>query len=210
MTRIAVILLAAGRSTRFSPTGAHKLLAPIRGIPVVRLSAQAAVDAGVGDVVVVTGAEATAIVAALGQLPVRAVHADDFASGMSASVRRGVEAIRANVQAVMIALADQPMMRAEYYRTVVATWRTTGAPIVTPMYASSTGPAHPTLFAATVFDELVDVRGDTGARSVIARDPTRVAVLPIDAPVPRDIDTPEDLAEVEAALVAQEITGESR
>ena len=210
MTRIAVILLAAGRSARFSPTGAHKLLALIRGIPVVRLSAQAAVDAGVGDVVVVTGAEATSIVAALGELPVRVVHADDFASGMSASLRRGVEAVRGNVQAVMIALADQPMMRAEYYRTVAAKWHTTGAPIVTPMYASSPAPAHPTLFAATVLDELVDVRGDTGARSVIARDPTRVAVVSIGAPGPRDIDTPEDLAEVEAASVGQEITGGSR
>src|SRR5262245_26712092 len=151
MLRIAVIVLAAGRSSRFSTTGAHKLLARIHETPVVRASVNAAVAAGVGEVVVVTGAESSAVEAATADLPIRAVHAPDFADGMSASLRCGVEAVVDTADAVMIALGDQPTMRPEAYQRVAARWRVAGAAIVTPRYADSPAPAHPTLFAANVF-----------------------------------------------------------
>jgi molybdenum cofactor cytidylyltransferase len=48
------------------------------------------------------------------------------------------------------------------------------------------------LFAASVFAELLELTGDRGARAVIERDPSRLAVVDIDFPMPRDIDTPED------------------
>ena len=207
MARIAVILLAAGRSTRFAGQGGHKLLAPVAGVPVVRLSARAAIDAAVGDVVVVTGSERHAVAAVLADLPVRVVHAGDYVDGMSASLRRGVDSVRGSVEALVVALADQPTMQAETYRTVVATWRVTGASIVTPAYACATAPAHPTLFSADVLDELLDLRGDAGARSIIARDPGRVATAFIDSPAPRDIDTVEDLVAVASELTGRDLPG---
>ena len=204
MKRVAVLILAAGRSTRFSGPTAHKLLATLGTATVARKSAQNALDAAVGDVVVVTGAEATAVEAAIAGLPLRTIRAEDFADGMSASLRRGVTALRETVDAVVVALADQPTLRPEAFRRVVAAWIETGAAIVTPRYRSSAAPAHPACFSAAVFDELLELRGDVGARAVIARDPDRVAVVSMDWSAPRDIDTVDDLALVAAELRQEE------
>ena len=195
---VAVIILAAGRSTRFDSGGAHKMLASVGGSSVIRRSVSNALEASVGDVVVVTGADS--FEAALAGLPVRLVTAVEAAQGMSASLRTGVEAVKGSVDAIVVALADQPTMRPEAYRRVVSAWITSGAAIVSPRYLPTPVPAHPTLFAASVLDELIGLTGDVGARSVIARDPSRVTVAEMEWPAPRDIDTVADLMHVEAEL----------
>ena len=200
MSRIGVIVLAAGQSTRFSGHGSHKLLARLRNVSVVRHSVDAAIESGVGDVLVVTGAEATAVAAALDGLAIRVAYEPRFAEGMATSLRRGVDAFRGSVDAVIVALGDQPAMRAEAYRRVAARWRESGASIVVPHYDGAAMPSHPTLFAATVFDELLALRGDVGARSVIARNAGRVAEAALDWPPPQDIDTAGDIAVVEAEM----------
>ena len=202
MARITVLVLAAGASTRFVRPGVHKLLAALRGSPVIRWSVTRACKAGVGEVVVVAGAETAPIEAAVAGLDVRVAQALDATDGMSASLRRGVELVSDHADAVIVALGDQPTMRSDAYQRVVAVWRATGAPIVVPRYPSTTAPSHPTLFDATVFAELRALTGDVGARAVIARDPTRVAVATIDWAAPRDIDTIDDLALVEAEMQA--------
>ena len=201
VTRVGVVVLAAGRSSRFGDARAHKLLAPIRGVPLVRLSVSAAVEADVGEVVVVTGAEGTTVAASLDGLPVRVVHEPSFADGMAMSLSRGVRSFPTHA-AVVIGLGDQPGALAESYRRIVARWRNTGASIVVPRYAGAVTPAHPTLFAALVFDELLALRGDVGARSVIARDPSRVVEETLEWPPPRDVDTVEDLQAVTAEVTA--------
>jgi molybdenum cofactor cytidylyltransferase len=200
MNRAAVLVLAAGRSTRFSGPSAPKLLASLGAAPVVRWSVQNALAAAVGDVVVVTGADAAAVEAAISDLPVRTVRAGDFADGMSASLRAGVNAVRGAVDALIVSLADQPTVRPDAFRRVVAEWITTGAAIVTSRYRESAAPAHPTLFSSSVFDELLALQGDTGARSVVARAPDRVSVAVMDWPPPRDIDTTDDLERVAAEV----------
>ena len=75
-------------------------------------------------------------------------------------------------------------------RQLVEAFRTSGLPIVSPLYRDGRG--NPVLFASSVFDELRRVEGDRGGRPVIARDPARVAEVPVDAPMPADIDTPDD------------------
>jgi molybdenum cofactor cytidylyltransferase len=190
--RVGVVVLAAGRSTRFGH-GAHKLLTTIGDVPLVRLSVRAAVDAGVGEVVVVTGAKAAAVEQALDGLPVRVVREPAFADGMALSLRRGVVALARDVDAILISLGDQPSMRPDAYREVASRWSASRSPIVVPRYADGTGPAHPVLFAAEIFAELLALEGDTGARSTITRDPSRVAEAALPWPAPRDVDTPEDL-----------------
>ena len=198
MARIAVIVLAAGQSTRFSDRGAHKLLAPLGGATVVRHAVRAAVESGVGDVHVVTGAEAPGVAAALDGLDVRLVHEPAYADGMATSLRRGVSTLGSSVDAALIALGDQPALRPRAYQLVAAAWRNSEAAIIVPRYAGSDAPSHPALFDATVFDELLSLRGDVGARAVIAREPNRVEEVRLDWAPPRDIDTANDLALVAA------------
>ena len=64
--------------------------------------------------------------------------------------------------------------------------------IVAPVYRGVQG--TPVLFALEVFPELRALTGDGGARTVVNADPGRVTRVAIDAPMPPDVDTPEDYA----------------
>ena len=198
MPNVGIVVLAAGRSTRFKQGSASKLLAVVGGVPLVRSAVTAAIESGVGDVVVVTGHRAHEVAAALDGLRVRLTLEPTFADGMAASLRRGVIE-HAETSAVMVGLGDQPGMRPDAYRRVARRWRISGAPIVVPRYAGSSAPAHPVLFAAPVFAEILALRGDTGARAIIARDRARVAEEALEWAAPDDVDTVEDLQAFDSA-----------
>lgn len=185
---IAAIVLAAGASTRM---GRPKLTLPMPdGRPLVRVTVEHVLAAGLDDVVVVVGGDARAVGAALGPLPVRIVENPRYAEGQSTSLRAGLDALRPGTGAVVVALGDQPIPDPDVIRRLVAAFRTSGRPIVAPVYRDGRG--NPVLFGAALFGELRAVTGDWGGREVIARDPARVAEVPVDMPMPADLDTPED------------------
>jgi molybdenum cofactor cytidylyltransferase len=184
---IAAIVLAAGASTRM---GRQKLTLPLGdGRPLVRVAVERVVAAGLDDVVVVTGRESEAVASALRGLAVRMAHNSRYADGQSTSLRAGLDALAPGTEAAVVALGDQPV-DPRVIRRLVATFQATHRPIVAPVYRDGRG--NPVLFASSVFDELRRVEGDRGGRPVIARDPERVAEVSVDAPMPADIDTPED------------------
>jgi molybdenum cofactor cytidylyltransferase len=204
LAHIGVVVLAGGRSSRFVGSGEHKLLAHIDGKAIIRISAAVALDSQVGRVVVVTGANAEGVAWALDGLDVELVHAREFAAGMSASLRSGVEALE-SADAIVVTLGDQPGLRSAAIRHVVQGWRETGAQIVIPRYDGTDRPAHPVLFTRSVYPELLALDGDVGARSVIVRDPGRVAVVPLDWSAPHDVDTMNDVK-----LAAADVAAASR
>jgi molybdenum cofactor cytidylyltransferase len=191
MSRIGVVVLAAGRSTRFVAR-TSKLLTSVDGAPLVRHAVNAAIDARVGDVVVVTGDRSDAMAAALEGLGARIVHEPRSAEGMAISLRRGVSELM-SADAIMIALGDVPDVLPTAYRRIAARWQATGAAIVVPRYAGARVPSHPTLFAASLFGDLLALEGDVGARSVIARHTSKVVEEPLAWSAPRDVDTLQDL-----------------
>jgi molybdenum cofactor cytidylyltransferase len=185
---IAAIVLAAGTSSRMAR---QKLLLPMAdGRPLVRMAVEQVLAAGLDDAVVVLGRDAEAVARALATLPIRTVVNPRYAEGQSTSLRAGLDALRPGTEAAVIALGDQPLPDPAVIRRLVATFRTAGRPIVVPVYRDGRG--NPVLFAPALFDELRAVTGDQGGRGVIARDPSRVAEVPVGAPMPADIDTPED------------------
>jgi molybdenum cofactor cytidylyltransferase len=169
----------------------QKLLLPMAdGRPLVRMAVEQVLAAGLDDAVVVLGRHAEAVARALATLPIRTVVNPRYAEGQSTSLRAGLDALRPGTEAAVIALGDQPLPDPAVIRRLVATFRTAGRPIVVPVYRDGRG--NPVLFAPALFDELRAVTGDQGGRGVIARDPSRVAEVPVGAPMPADIDTPED------------------
>ncbi len=185
---IAAIVLAAGTSTRM---GRQKLTLPMAdGRPLVRVAVEQVLAAGVDDTVVVLGGDAEAVALALAPLPVRTVVNPSYAEGQSTSLRAGLDALRPGTDAALVALGDQPLPDPDVIRRLVAAFRTSGRPIAAPVYRDGRG--NPVLFAAALFGELRAVTGDRGGREVIARDPGRVVEVPVDTPMPADIDTPED------------------
>jgi molybdenum cofactor cytidylyltransferase len=184
---IAGLVLAAGASSRF---GGHKLLARIGGTPLVRGVVEQAVCCALDPVFVVVGREAEAVREALAGLPVEIVQNPEFERGLSTSIRRGMAALPAEVEAVVILLADQPLPSPVVVTRLAEAFRTSERPIVVPLYAGERG--NPVLFGASMFPELLRLTGDSGARGLIASDPARVEPVPFDFPPPPDIDTPED------------------
>ncbi len=116
---VSAVVLAAGASTRM---GAPKLLLPFGGEPLVRRAVRQVSAAGFDDVLVVVGSEHEATLAALEGLPVRHAVNLQFASGMGSSFRTAVEHLP-DSDAAMFALADQPFVTTNEYRTVLDTYR---------------------------------------------------------------------------------------
>jgi molybdenum cofactor cytidylyltransferase len=184
---IAAIVLAAGLSRRM---GRPKLLLPVEGRPVLRITVEGVLATGVEPVVVVTGTEHRELVDALAGLPVVLVHNPSPEAGQASSIRIGVRALPRETEAVLIALGDQPFVPSRVIGALLAALRKTGKAIVAPRYRDGRG--NPVLFGRETFAELLEVSGDQGARSVVERDASRVALVDFDLPMPQDVDTPED------------------
>ena len=197
---IAGLLLASGASLRF---GSNKLLAPLAGRAVVRWSAEALVGE-VSETYVVVPEQSRELRAALAGLPVHWVVNPDAERGMSSSIAAGVAALPVDVEAVVITLADQPLIDAQVIRNVVARWRASSRDAtraVTTSYADGRG--HPTLFGAALFPALRSLEGDRGARDLLESQEGSLAVIEADGTRPVDVDTPEALQLVERQHVAR-------
>jgi molybdenum cofactor cytidylyltransferase len=171
--------------------GRQKLLLDLHGKAVVRWSVEAVLP-HVGDLVVVTGHDEAGVRAALEGLPVRFAPNPRPQAGQGSSIAVGVAALRPGTAAVLIALGDQPRLPEGVIAALLRARARTGQPVAAPVYRGTQG--TPVLFAAEVFAELAALDGDAGARAVVQRRPERVAWVPIDAPMPPDVDTPEDYA----------------
>ncbi len=185
---ISAVVLAAGASTRM---GRPKLALPVRGVPMIRRAAQAALGSRCREVIVVLGTHAGVYRPLLDGLDVRIVENPDPAEGMGSSIRVGVGTIAPDAAGAVILLADQPFVTSEMIDRLIETAATEQRRIVASAYRGTVGP--PVYFQRALFLELLVLEGDRGARSVIEAHPTEGLALPLDEALVADIDTPGDL-----------------
>ena len=133
-----------------------------------------------------------AVRAALDGLPVRFAVNPRPQAGQGSSIAIGAGALKPWTAAALVALGDQPRLPDGLIAALLRAREQTGRAIVAPVYRGTQG--TPVLFAADVFDELRALDGDAGARTVVQARPERVARVAVDAPMPPDVDTPEDYA----------------
>ena len=171
--------------------GEPKQLLPVGGRPMVRQVTEAVCAAGLAQVVVVIGAHAEAVGQAVAGLPVELALNERWPEGMTASLHAGLRALRPEIRAALVVLADQPALTAELIRTLVDCYHTTCAPVVAPFYQGRRG--RPVLFDRALFPELLAAADGKGRREVIARHQDQMARVEVQDPaIFRDIDTRQD------------------
>jgi molybdenum cofactor cytidylyltransferase len=194
---IAAVVLAAGLSRRM---GQAKLLMPVGGRAIVRYVVESVLAGGVDLVWVVTGPDVEPIEAALAGLEVQIAVNPAPEEGQASSLRAGIAALPASVDAVLIALGDQPSLAPPIIPALLAARRTSPKLIVAPRYRDGQG--NPVLFKREIFPELLRLTGDQGARPIIQKEPARVEWVELDLPMPPDVDTLDDYEKIRANLRA--------
>lgn len=190
--RVAALVLAAGQSRRMAPS--NKLLEPVAGAPMVRRVVDAVLASRARPVIVVTGHQANAVGAALGDRPVHIVHNPLYAEGLSTSLKAGLAALPEDVDAVVVCLGDMPRITpAVIDRLMAAYVPHAGRTICVPTVAGRRG--NPVLWDRRFFPEMMMLSGDIGARHLIAAHADAVAEVPMDDDaVLFDVYTPEGLS----------------
>ena len=184
---VAGILLASGIGRRF---GANKLMHPLAdGTPIAVAAARNLVAALPGAVAVVRSANSR-LAGQLREAGCRIAVCRDADEGMGRTLAAGVRAAH-DASGWVIALADMPFVKPATIRTV-AEGLAEGAAIAAPSFGGKRG--HPVGLARRFKDELLELRGDEGARRILSAHPDWITLYESDDPgVSKDIDTPADL-----------------
>jgi molybdenum cofactor cytidylyltransferase len=191
--KVGGLLLAAGGSTRF---GSPKQLAEFEGKTLIRRAAEAACRSGCSIVVAVLGASADESRHQLSDLDLVTVENKDWQSGMSSSIRLGLSKLielEPQLDAVLITLMDQPEVTAPHLAAFISMFAELRPPLIAAEYSGTTG--VPVLFSRVFFNELLQLKGDQGARSII-RARSDVQTISLDEAA-IDIDSVSDLETLE-------------
>ena len=164
-------------------------------MPLIRRAVTALASAGVSEMVVVLGHHGPLIEAALQGTGVRWIFNPQPEDGQVSSQRLGLAALRAPHEAVIVALADQPLVGADDVRALLQAWahRSAGVQLLYPRVDGQ--PGNPVIFSDAVREEILRSEPTVGARQWREAHPEAVAAFDTPSPHYRfDIDTPDDLA----------------
>jgi CTP:molybdopterin cytidylyltransferase MocA len=186
--KVSGILLAAGAGTRFRAAGGGvKLLAPVAGRPLIERSLHALLDAGLDEVVVVLGSDASDVETRANLSRARVLVHPRWEDGMASSLAAALATLPLDCEAAVVALGDGPALSADAVRRVAARIAVGDTALVRARYAS--GPAHPVAIHRSLWSRLPQT-GEDGARAL---DITPVDVDCSDLDPPGDADTPAAL-----------------
>jgi molybdenum cofactor cytidylyltransferase len=189
--KVAAIVLAAGRSTRFGE--ANKLLAEIGGEPMVARAAALALASRARPVIVVTGFEAERVATALKDLGVEIAHNRDFAQGIGTSLRAGLRAVPPASEGALILLGDMPRVDASVLDALLAAFAANGTEsICVPVHAGRRG--NPVLWGRAYFPEMMRLSGDRGAKQLMRLHPGKIVEVEVGTDsIFEDVDLAADL-----------------
>ena len=188
---VTAILLAAGSSRRMGAP--NKLLLPWKGKPLVAITAENILAAGVGELLVITGYQATETAAALSHLPARIIHNPDHEKGMTSSIQTGV--LAAAGQGYLVCLADMARITPEEYILLTKDFDLQYSRdircILLPEYQGQKG--NPVLFSAAWRESILQHPEEDGCRTLVREHPQHHCRIPMPTDhILHDIDTPGD------------------
>jgi molybdenum cofactor cytidylyltransferase len=187
------LVLAAGGSRRL---GRPKQLLPYGSATLLDHVLEVARECSFDHLLCVIGGGSDGILSAVDFTGVSVVENPDFGEGCSSSIAAALGAVEPRADALVLMLGDQPGVSVETVRRLLA--GRGDAALAACAYADGRG--HPLAFARSMFGELSALHGDKGVWKLLDRHAAAVVDVPIEGPVPIDVDTWEDYAAVLAEV----------
>jgi len=186
---ISAIILAAGQSRRM---GQPKMLLPWGKLTVIEHVITTFLNAGIKDIVVVTGGTRDLVEKVIDQYPVRAIYNAGYTTGeMLSSLQHGLRALPNQMQATLIGLGDQPQVQESSVRLICDVYRESKSGLIVPSFQMRRG--HPWLVARELWNELLEMRSPESPRDFLNRHTAEIHYVTLDTPsILADLDTPED------------------
>jgi molybdenum cofactor cytidylyltransferase len=193
---ISAIVLAAGTASRM---GKPKQLLKVGTTTLLGAVLDKVTGSNADEVILVLGSSASRIIRKTAARRSKVVLNKDFLKGMSTSLKAGLGALSPESDAVLVVLADQPLLSENTLNSMIQSYNATRSPIIAPKYHGKRG--NPILFDRSLFPELLALTGDRGAKEVVERHPDLLLEVPVeDEGVVLDIDTREDYNKVRGKL----------
>ncbi len=192
--RIGAVLLAAGEGRRMG--GLSKPLIRLQGVPLISRQLVALSGAGIDEVVVVTGYARDAIEEQVKSYVVTLAHNDAYADGQQGSVRVGLAALSGTFDAVIIVLADQPLIGAGDLTELIGAFKKRPAGnVVVPVVDGRRG--NPIILDDVALARILASDVNLGCRHLIERQPELVyAYHTANTRFVTDLDTVDDVREL--------------
>jgi molybdenum cofactor cytidylyltransferase len=186
---VGIILLAAGSSSRM---GQSKQLLPIAGEPLLLKTVMTAIRSQADNVVVVLGANEAAHRKLIQELPIDIITNPNWQRGIGSSLKKGLEKILLpgpHLEAIIVMVCDQPLLTIDHLNKLVQKFKNSKSKIVASYYSGMAG--VPALFDKSLFNELLKIEDDSGAKQIIQhrKDLVQHVAFPQGSV---DLDTPEE------------------
>jgi molybdenum cofactor cytidylyltransferase len=191
---VTAVVLAAGSSRRL---GTPKQLLPFGDTTVLGASVDVARDCRFDQIIVTLGRAASAVRAAVALDDVDVVTVDDFASGCSTSLRGALPRVNPGAAGIVLLLGDQPKVAPHTVDRLLA--EGASASIAVCRYRDGLG--HPFWLSRSVFGALAELHGDKGVWKLVESGQFTVREIPVDGPVPPDVDTWDDYRRLVASVL---------
>jgi molybdenum cofactor cytidylyltransferase len=192
---ISAVVLAAGSSSRMR---GPKQLLKLGQTTILGRVVKTFNDSKVDEVVVVLGGNPR-LEKGIQLKGARVILNRKSSSGLSSSIKAGLEAVDSSSEAVLFGLGDKPFVKAETVNRIIESYLSSGSGIVVPVYRGRRG--NPVLFAREFFKELGSISGDVGGKTVIRKHRDRVLKVDVeDEGILSDIDTLSDFEKARARL----------
>lgn len=185
---IHACVLAAGSSLRY---GATKLIQDFHGKPLVQHALLCAQALCPKRVTLVVGHDHENVVRAANDVQDQLAVNENYRDGIASSIAVAAHATPQSADAIIVMLADQPLITRQHLHDIASLWSGKSKLIVASTFDETDSP--PILFPRAAFGLLKELGGDTGAKALLANDGFAVCRIPF-APAKFDVDTPDDLA----------------
>ena len=185
---ISAILLAAGQSKRMG--GENKLTKKIQGTPLIKNSVKNILFSSIDELIVVLGYQDEIIKNLIGNhKKIKFVLNKDFESGMSSSIKVGLNHLSKNTEAFFICLGDMPMINANIYNQLIKSKNKKD--VLVPTYNKEQG--NPVLFSISMKSTIMSIKGDIGAKKILEKNKNKILKVEVnDINITKDFNTKSD------------------